>query len=38
MDWILVLIAKEPDLTLEEILAAMAEQGIPGSRSASAFL
>jgi transposase len=33
-DWILALIAKQPDLTLEEILAAMAKQGIPGSRSA----
>src|SRR6478672_7279705 len=32
-DWILALIAKQPDLTLEEILAAMAKQGIPGSRS-----
>ncbi len=28
-DWILALIAKQPDLTLEEILAAMAKQGIP---------
>ena len=33
-DWILALIAKQPDLTLEEILAAMGKQGIPGSRSA----
>jgi hypothetical protein len=33
-DWILALIAKQPDLTLEEILAAMAKQGISGSRSA----
>jgi len=33
-DWILALIAKQPDLTLEEILAVMAKQGIPGSRSA----
>ena len=33
-DWILALVAKQPDLTLEEILAAMAKQGIPGSRSA----
>jgi hypothetical protein len=33
-DWNLALIAKQPDLTLEEILAAMAKQGIPGSRSA----
>src|SRR3954463_12703138 len=34
LDWVLGLIAKPPDLTLEEILAAMAKQGIPGSRSA----
>jgi hypothetical protein len=27
-DWFLALIAKQPDLTLEEILAAMAKQGI----------
>jgi hypothetical protein len=27
-DWILALIAKEPDLTIEETLAAMAKQGI----------
>src|ERR1700730_5686936 len=33
-DWILALIAKQPGLTLEEILAAMGKQGIPGSRSA----
>ena len=33
-DWILALIAKQPDLTLEEILAAMAKHGISGSRSA----
>jgi transposase len=33
-DWILALIAKQPDLTIEETLAAMAKQGIPGSRSA----
>jgi transposase len=33
-DWILALIAKQPDLTLEEIFAAMGKQGIPGSRSA----
>ena len=33
-DWILALIAKQPDLTLEEILAAMAKQRIPGSRGA----
>jgi hypothetical protein len=28
-DWILALIAKQPDLTIEETLAAMAKQGIP---------
>ncbi len=33
-EWILALIVKQPDLTLEEILAAMAKQGIPGSLSA----
>src|ERR1700730_13296459 len=33
-DWILALIAKQPDLTIEETLVAMAKQGIHGSRSA----
>ena len=33
-DWILALIAKQPDLTIEETLAAMAKLCIPGSRSA----
>src|SRR6476620_4401992 len=33
-DWILALIAKQPDLTLDEMLAVMAKHGIPGSRSA----
>ena len=33
-DSILALVAKQPDLTIEEILTAMAKQGIPGSRSA----
>ena len=33
-DWLLTLIAKYPDLTLKEILAAMAKQGIVGSQSA----
>ena len=39
-DWILALIAKQPDLTIEETLAAMAKQGIPGSLGAlsSVFL
>ena len=33
-DWFLALIAEQPDLTLKEILAAMAKRGIAGSRSA----
>jgi transposase len=33
-DWILALIAKQPDLTIEESLVALRKQGIPGSRSA----
>jgi transposase len=33
-DWLLALIAKQPDLTLKEILAAMAKQRIRGSQSA----
>ena len=38
-DWILALIAKQPDLTLEEILAAMAKQGNPRqSERSPAFL
>jgi transposase len=31
-DWFLALIAKQPDSTVEEILAAMAKQGIPADR------
>ena len=33
-DWLLAVIAEQPDLTLEEILAAMTKRGIAGSRSA----
>ena len=33
-DWLLALIAEQPDVTLKEILAAMAKRGIAGSRSA----
>ena len=33
-DWLLSLIAEQPDLTLDEIVAAMRKQRIPGSRSA----
>ena len=33
-EWLLALVAKQPDLTLKEILAAMAKQGIGGSQSA----
>jgi transposase len=33
-DWFLALIAEHPDLTLKEILAAMAKRRISGSRSA----
>ena len=32
--WLLTLIAERPDLTLEEIVAEMGEQGIRGSRTA----
>lgn len=32
--WLLKLIARHPDLTLDEIVAAMHQHGIPGSRSA----
>jgi transposase len=32
--WLLALIAAQPDLTLEEIVAAMHKQGIAGSRTA----
>jgi transposase len=33
-EFLLALIAKQPDLTLDEIVAAMNKRGIPGSRSA----
>jgi len=32
--WLLALIEKRPDLTLEEVVAAMGKQGIEGSRTA----
>lgn len=32
--WLLALIAAQPDLTLEEVVAAMDKQGIQGSRTA----
>jgi transposase len=32
--WLLALIAERPDLTLEEVVAAMGKQGIEGSRTA----
>lgn len=34
LEWLLALVAEQPDLILEEIVAAMRKQGIPGSRSA----
>ena len=33
-DWLLTLIAEQPDLTLDEVVAAMRKRRIPGSRSA----
>jgi transposase len=33
-NWLLALIAKQPDLTLDEVLAAMRKQRIAGSRTA----
>jgi len=33
-EWLLVLVAKQPDLTLDEIVAAMRKRQIPGSRTA----
>jgi transposase len=32
--WLLALIEKRPDLTLEEVVVAMGKQGIEGSRTA----
>ena len=34
MEWLLGLVAEQPDLTLDEIVAAMRKQRIPGSRTA----
>jgi transposase len=33
-NWLLTLISKQPDLTLDEVVSAMRKQRIPGSRSA----
>lgn len=33
-NWLLALIAKQPDLTLDEVFAAMRKRGIAGSRTA----
>src|SRR5947207_4452595 len=33
-NWLLALVAKQPDLTLDEVVAAMHKRGIPGSRTA----
>jgi transposase len=33
-DWLLTLVSKQPDLTLDEVVSAMHKHGIPGSRSA----
>ena len=34
MEWLLALVAEQPDLTLDEIVAAMRKRRIPGSRTA----
>lgn len=34
VDWLLTLVAEQPDLTLDEVVAAMHKKRIPGSRSA----
>jgi transposase len=34
VEWLLALVAEQPDLTLDEIVAAMRKQRIPGSRIA----
>jgi transposase len=34
-DWLLRLVAEQPDLTLDEIVAAMSKRRIPGSRTAA---
>src|SRR6266702_5182991 len=33
-DWLLTLVSKQPDLTLDEVVSAMHKHRIPGSRSA----
>jgi transposase len=33
-DWLLALVAEQPDATLDEIVAAMRKRGVPGSRTA----
>lgn len=33
-DWLLGLVGKQPDLTLDEVVASMGQEGIAGSRSA----
>lgn len=33
-NWLLALIAKQPDLTLDEVIVAMRKRRVPGSRSA----
>lgn len=33
-DWLLALVAEEPDLTLNEIVTRMHKKGVPGSRTA----
>jgi transposase len=37
VEWLLALVAKQPDMTLDEIVAAMRKQRIPGSRTAWRF-
>src|SRR6266436_4542351 len=34
VEWLLALVAEQPDLTLDEIVVAMRKQRIPGSRTA----
>src|SRR6266704_4458510 len=33
-DWLLTLVSKQPDLTLDEVVLVMHKHGIPGSRTA----
>ena len=35
VEWLLALVAEQPDLTLDEIVVAMRKQRIPGSRTAA---